>query len=199
MLRSLNTILGSSIVATDGEIGSAYNFLFEDVSWKVGYLVAETGSWFSRRKVLLSPSALQPPNWTHKILPVSLTVEQVKSSPDLDTDQPVSRQQEVALNRYYGWPSYWEIPAEPRDSLLTGDPHLRSCRELVGYRVTAGGENLGNVEDFILDDGSWIIRFLMTRAGVEAGGHILMLPTDGAREISWTYRRIELNKSILSL
>jgi len=199
MLRSLNRILSSSIVATDGEIGSVYNFLVEDVSWRVAYLVAETGGWFSNHKVLLSPTVVNQPDWARNVLPVSLTIEQVRTSPDVDTDQPVSRQQEITLNQFYGWPSYWEIPVEPRESLLTGDRHLRSCRELIGYHVTAGGEDLGKVEDFMIDDRSWKIRYFVTHGGVETGNHILMLPAESAREISWTYRHIELNQAISSL
>ena len=199
MLRSLIKILGSSIVATDGEIGSVYNFWFDDVSWKVAYIVAEAGGSFSKHKVLLSPSVLKQPDWNRKVLPVSLTIEQVKGSPEIDTDQPVSRQHETALKQYYGWPSYWEIPTESIESLLTGDSHLRSCRELVGYSVTVGGEGLGEVEDFMLDDRSWVIGYIMARAAVESGGHILMIPTEHAREISWAYRRVELNTSVNGL
>lgn len=143
MLRSLNKILGSLIVATDGEIGTVYNVWFEDVSWRVVYLVVKTGGWFNRHMVLLSPMVLGKPDWNRKVLAVSLAREQVKSSPDVDTDQPVSRQAELALNQYYGWPSYWDVPAEPKENLMKGDPHLRSCRELMDYHVTAKGEELG--------------------------------------------------------
>ena len=193
MLRSLNKILGSSIVATDGEIGSVYNFLFDDVSWRVVYIVVMAGASFSKHKVLLSPSAIKQPDWNYKVLPVSLTSEQVKSSPEIDTDQPVSRQQEIALHQHYSWPPYWETPAETRESFLTPESHLRSCQELVGYSVTVGGEGLGEVEDFMLDDRSWTIRYIVARAGAESGGHILMFPTESAREISWVDRRVEMN------
>jgi hypothetical protein len=80
MLRSLNKILGSSIVATDGEIGSVYNFLFDDVSWRVVYIVVMAGASFSKHKVLLSPSAVKQPDWNHKVLPVSLTSEARRST-----------------------------------------------------------------------------------------------------------------------
>ena len=199
MLRSLNKVLGSAIVATDGEIGKVYNFLFEDLSWKIAYIVVEAGGWFNSHKVLLSPSVLLQPDWNRKLLPVSVTKEQVRNSPDIDTDQPVSRQQQVSLARYYGWSSYLEVPAEAREDLLTGDPHLRSCRELMGYSVQGGGEMLGEVDDFIVDDKKWEIRYLLTRAGIEGGSHILLLPVDGVREISWTYRRVELNRTAASL
>ncbi len=193
MLRSLNAILESSIHATDGDIGSVYNFLFEDVSWRIAYLVAETAEWFSRHRVLLSPSALGQPDWSQKIIPVALTREQIKSSPDVDTDQPVSRQQEIALSNYYGWTSYWEIPSAAIEDSLTGDPHLRSVCELAGYAVTARGASIGHIQDFIVDDRTWTIRYIVAHAGVDSGGHVLLLPTGGSSNISWTCRRLELN------
>ena len=194
MLRSLNKILGSSIIATDGEIGSVYNFLFDDVSWRVVYFVVVAGGSFSKHKVLLSPSVIKQPDWNHKVLPVTLTIVEVKSSPEIDTDLPVSRQQEIALHQYYSWPPYWETPAETKESFFTtSEFHLRSCRELVGYSVTVGGEGLGEVEDFMLEDKSWTIRYIVARAGAESGGHILMFPTESVREIFWAYRRLEMN------
>ena len=68
---------------------------FDDRQWVVRYLIVETGSWLASRKVLISPFAIDHPDWTGKVLPVSITKEQVKNSPDIDTDKPVSRQNEV--------------------------------------------------------------------------------------------------------
>jgi hypothetical protein len=104
MPRSLDSMLGSSIIAKDGEIGKAYNVFFDDRSWAVRYLVVETGSWFTRRKVLFSPAVLGRPDGSKKAIPVQLTEEQVLGSPDVDADRPVARQQELAMSRRYGWP-----------------------------------------------------------------------------------------------
>ena len=41
-----------------------------------------------------------------KVLPVSITMEQVKNSPDIDTDKPVSRQHELEYLGYYNYPIY---------------------------------------------------------------------------------------------
>ncbi len=107
MLRNLNDLAGYAIEATDGTIGHVEDFYFDDQKWVVRYLVVDTGSWLSRRKVLISPIAIGPPDWSQKKLPVSLTKEQVEKSPDIDTDKPVSRQHEMRYLGYYGYPYYW--------------------------------------------------------------------------------------------
>jgi hypothetical protein len=108
MLRSLDDLEGYAIRATDGLIGHVSDFYFDDEAWVVRYLVVEAGSWLSSRKVLISPVAFGQPNWTDKVLPVSVTREQVKNSPDIDTDKPVSRQHEMEYFGYYGYyPYYW--------------------------------------------------------------------------------------------
>jgi hypothetical protein len=108
MLRSLNELEGYAIGAADGPIGHVTDFLFDDETWVVRYLVVDTGSWLSSRKVLISPIAIGQPTWTHRTLPVSITREQVRNSPDIDTDKPVSRQYELGYADYYGYfPYYW--------------------------------------------------------------------------------------------
>jgi len=96
-----------AIGATDGIIGHVKDLYFDDDKWVVRYLVIETGSWLSSRMVLISPMAIGQPDWTGKVLPVSITKEQVKMSPDIDTDKPVSRQHEMQYLEHYGFPSYW--------------------------------------------------------------------------------------------
>ena len=107
MLRSMNDFENCSINATDGDIGHVKDFYFDDLTWVIRYLIVDTGSWLSSRKVLISPMAIETPNWEDKTLSVSLTKAQVKSSPDIDTDMPVSRQHEIRTLGYYGHPLYW--------------------------------------------------------------------------------------------
>jgi sporulation protein YlmC with PRC-barrel domain len=107
MLRSVQELEGYAIRATDGTIGHVKDIYFDDHNWAVRYFVVETGSWLSSRKVLISPIAIGKPDWTARVLPVSITKEQVKNSPDIDTDKPVSRQHEMQYLGYYGYPYYW--------------------------------------------------------------------------------------------
>ena len=107
MLRSIKDLENYAIRASDGIIGHVKDVYFDDEAWVVRYLVVETGAWLSSRKVLISPIAIGQPNWTERVLPVSITKEQVKHSPDIDTDKPVSRQQEMQYLGYYEYPYYW--------------------------------------------------------------------------------------------
>ncbi len=107
MLRSMNDLDDCVIQATDGIIGQVKDLYFDDHAWVIRYLVVDTGTWLSSRKVLISPIAIGHPNWTEKVLPVSITKEQVKNSPAIDTDKPVSRQNEMTYSGYYGYPYYW--------------------------------------------------------------------------------------------
>ena len=108
MFHDLETLTGSSVIATDGEMGSVRNFLFDGQSWTIRHLVVDVGSWLSRRAVVLAITAVEKPDWAKKTFHVHLTKEQVRNSPDVDAEKPVSWQQEIAMSEYYGWPVYWQ-------------------------------------------------------------------------------------------
>ncbi len=107
MLRNTRDLDRYVIRATDGEIGHVEDFYFDDHAWAIRHIVADTGSWLLERRVLISPISVSRPNLAHGTLSVSITREQVRHSPDIDTDQPVSRPHEVAYMGYYGYPYYW--------------------------------------------------------------------------------------------
>lgn len=107
MLRNIKDIEGFAIGATDGVLGHIRNFYFDDESWVVRYFVVETGTWHANRLTLISPMAMGIPEWSSKLIPASITQEQVRNGPDIDTDKPLSRQHEIGYSGYYGYPNYW--------------------------------------------------------------------------------------------
>jgi hypothetical protein len=107
MIRQTKDLQDLAIGATDGTIGEVKDFYFDDEAWVIRYLVVDAGSWLSSRKVLISPIAADKPDWDAKLLPISLTREQVKNSPDIDTDMPITRQHETDYLDYYSYPYYW--------------------------------------------------------------------------------------------
>jgi len=176
MLRSSKELFGYKIQADDGEIGKVYDFYFDDEIWTVRYIVVGTGNWLKDRKVLLVPSAAGHPDWKASTLPVRLTRKQVEESPEIDMDRPVSRQAEAELHRHYEWTPYWvvsapgavpPVPQEIKEKAKKEaqkdrvDPHLRSVREVAGYVVQAVDGGAGHVEQFIVDDSDWFIRYMV--------------------------------------
>lgn len=107
MLRSVNELKDYAVRATDGVIGHVKNCYFDDEQWVVRYLIVDAGSWLSSRKVLISPVAVGALTPEAKVLPVSITMDQVRHSPHIDTDKPISRQYEMLYHGYYGYPWYW--------------------------------------------------------------------------------------------
>jgi hypothetical protein len=207
MLRSLKKIEGYHIAATDGELGKVKDFYFDDAWWVVRYFVVDTGDWLPGRRVLISPLSIGEPDWEGKVLPASLTREQVENSPGIERDKPVSRQHEEQLSSYYGWDPYWGVgayagagvppvpysPPEPRLPRLRGDPHLRSVREVSAYHIEAEDGEIGHVDDFIAQTGDWAIRYLVADTRNWLPGRKVLLSPTWAKEVVWSDGRVRVD------
>jgi uncharacterized protein YrrD len=141
MRSSVSHLVGYAIRATDGELGSVAEFYFDDTTWTIRYLVVGRGGGHSARKVLISPAALGRPDAASRTVPVNLTMDQVRNSPSIDTDKPVSRQHEAELRRYYAWSPYWfDGPSPPGVHPATPLPVFASPLQMTASQVTAGEE-----------------------------------------------------------
>ena len=210
MLRSLNQLIGYSVLATDGPIGRVSEMYFDDQEWRMRYLVVETGGWLSSRKVLLPVLSLEKPDWKLEEIPVSLTRELVRSSPEIDTDMPVARQHEIDLHAHYGWEMYWAggnymrsgdmvpyVEPEPRhiDTNKGGkpyNPHLRSTKFITSCRVHAIDGDVGHASDFIIDDAAWMIHQLVINIGTFFSPNQVMLPPERVGNIEWERRKVNV-------
>jgi len=217
MLHNIKSLIGFTLAATDGEIGKVDEFYFDDEHWTIRYLIVKTGGWLMERKVLISPGALQEPDWKHKSFPVKLSKQQIKDSPEIDTEKPVSRQQELALYSHYQWPygdptggGFYgqlgmagmiesrvplEVSIAARNKKEPGDPHLRSISEVRGYRIHATGGEIGEVADIIVDE-HWGIRFLIVDTGSWFPGKKVLLSTAWIKQISWADSWVEVDVSV---
>jgi hypothetical protein len=166
----------------------------------------DTGALLPGRKVLLPPGVFG--DLTGQVFPVKLTRDQVKNSPDIDTDPPVSRQQEMELHKHCDWTPYWigsfstltraTMPEVAKAARQAGteagtsktedtdnDPHLRSTRAVINYRIHAEDGDIGHVEDFIVDDTDWLIRYLVVDTRNWLPGKKVIIPPDWIKQISW--------------
>jgi len=213
MLRIAKEIQGYVLKAEDGDIGRCKDFLFDEQHWTIRYMVADTGRWLPGRKVLIAPIALGEPDWQNRRFPVRLTKEQIERAPSLDEDAPVSRQHETQYFQYYGWPTYWGgigawgagayPPAAPlvppwdpqrkpfsRFETEAGDEHLRSVNEVTGYRVQAEDGEIGHVEDFIVDDATWTIHYLVVDTRNWLPGKKVIVPPSWSVSVDWGQSKV---------
>jgi sporulation protein YlmC with PRC-barrel domain len=204
--------------ATDGEIGEVKEFYFNDETWAISYLIVETGNWLNSRKVLISPQALLVPDWSNNLFPVNLSREQIKNSPDIDSDKPVSSQQEFEMYSHYAWKRYVgsgyyaaglpvadlqlvdnEIAEKgifPHHDISNDNRHLRSTDKIAGYHIHATDGDIGHVKDFILDDQTWQITDLIVDTHNWIGGKKVLIPVCHIKEIQWANDKINIDIKI---
>lgn len=222
MKLSLNNLVGYTMRATDGEIGEVKEFYFDDQTWTIRYLILETGNWLFGRKVLISTEALTGTAWSNKAVSVNLTKEQVKTSPDIDTDQPVYRQQEEKLFEHYPWNNYWgggllgmgygttgmmtpmsvSVQQTIHDEKIengTGhkvDSHLRSTGKTMGFKIHAADGEIGTFEDFIVDDSSWKIEFLVVDMSKWKSGKKVLISPTGVSQIKLSMENVIVDLNV---
>ncbi|NDJ78516.1 MAG: PRC-barrel domain containing protein [Chloroflexi bacterium] len=211
MLRSIDSLGGYTIRAKDGDIGQVDDFLFDDQSWAVRYLVVNTGNWLVGRKVIVLPAALETPDWETEMLTVNVSKGQIENSPPLAADQPVSRQKQAELHQYYGWPMYWTMGASSfftapgktqlaesavdaaEEDAAVSDPHLRSAGEVTGYHIQATDGRIGQVEDFIVEDETWLIQYLVVDTHTWLPGRKVLVAPTWIEQINWELREVRVD------
>lgn len=217
-----SAMLGTGVQATDDTIGSVTDILFDDDDWTVRWVVVDTGTWLPGRKVLLPTSVLGHPDPASRMFPVDATRKQVEESPGLGHDEPVSRQMETDIYGYYGWSPYWDPgtaafpgyvpllagqpaaapaaglarpgagPGTATEAEQRGDPHLRSVKEVTGYHIRAPDDDIGHVEEFLLEDTGWTIRYIVVDTRNWWPGKQVLLAPKWIDHVDWGAQQVHV-------
>jgi len=209
MLNKAKTLKGYTLKGLDGEIGKVKEFYFDDQHWTIRYLVADTGNWLTGRQVLISPHALRTVIREDQQIAIDLTKKQIEDSPSLDSDKPVSRQFEENYYEYYRWPMYWggqymwgAYPYIVRGSdkwkectqdKKKYDHHLRSTHDVSGHHIQAADGEIGHVDDFIIDDETWAIRYLVVDTRNWWPGKKVLISPRWIERVSWSELKVFVN------
>ena len=212
MLRSAKELHNYVMSAEDGEIGRCKDFLFDDSAWTIRYMVADTGKWLPKQKVLISPISLGEPDWKSRRLSVMLTKAQIEASPAVETDAPISQEYEQKWYEHYNWSPYWygggiwgrgAVPQLLSKSTTRATAtmeasekpshNLRSVGEVTGYRIQATDGEIGHVEDFIVDDLTWTIRYLVVDTKNWLPGRKVLVAPRWATKIEWRNGHVHLD------
>lgn len=215
MLRNAWNIQGYAILASDGTIGTIGDLLFDDASWFVRWLVVDTGSWLSCRRILLPSSALASLDSEQMQCSINLTMQQIKDGPHINTERPVSRQMENKIFGHYGYNPYWNhdyayrgglghmggaeliSPGLRSEGAITtaqghcDDIHLRSFEEVEGYHIHASDGEIGHVADFLIEENDWTIRYLVVDTQTWWPGKKVLISPHYLRCIAWGNRLLK--------
>jgi uncharacterized protein YrrD len=212
MLRKFSDLIGYKIHATDDFIGKADDFIFDKRSWIIRYLVVDTRVLFGKH-VLLYTEAIDRPDWKHQEFLMNVTKEQVKNSPELDLQNPISPKDQRRLHTYYQWPGYmvppFPVPAAGFPLPVQQEPlsesefppqeednhHLHSLKTIKGYHLQTTDDELGHVDDFLIEDQQWVVRYLVidTRNWLP-GKHVLIAP-EWTSYIAWEDHKVAVKFS----
>ena len=195
MLRTPEELHDHTIGADDGVIGHVEDLFLDDDAWVVRSLVVDTGCWLFGKKVPISPMAIGKLNSSGRLLPVSITKEQVNGSPDVDS------------GGYWGGGMYpgMMLPGtggfgspqairegtqhararaeQARDAHF--DPRLRSCKAITGCHIHASDGDIGHVSGLLIDDEAWAVRCLMVDTSNWWVGHAMLIAPRWIEGVSW--------------
>jgi uncharacterized protein YrrD len=205
-------LIGTAVHGTDGSVGNITDLLFDDRYWTIRWVVVDAGGWIADRQVLLPPSQFRGADARGGAFDVELTREQIENCPGLGRDAPVSRQMERDIYHYYGWTPYWyhlagapagiaPIPPPSGGTAMSadrggpvrepqGDPDLRSMNEVIGYYVQATDDDIGHVEDFLIDDENWAIRYVVVDTRNWWPGKLVPVSPQWFSDVSWGKQRV---------
>jgi hypothetical protein len=208
MLLKVKDLMGYTIKATDGDLGKVKDFYIDDRNWSVRFILIDTGEWLPERRVILSPFAIGKPDTTARVMTEEVSREQVKNSPGIKEYGRITREEEIRLCDYFGWPIYCEDTAtggsEPYTDMEREGPaadehdigtHLIGARHLHGFRVEGPDGEIGFVEDMILDDDNWTIRYLAADTRKWFPGRKVLIATEWIERINAAEEKIHADIS----
>ncbi|RXJ04125.1 PRC-barrel domain containing protein [Anaerobacillus alkaliphilus] len=211
MLHNIKELKKFDIIAVDGPIGTVHDFLLDDKEWTIRYLVVDTMKWLPGKKVLISPMTIAELDLVNGNLFLFLTRETIKSSPALETKLP-TRAYEASFVHYYGLRPYWYLAEkaahesvgnqEIEDVVTENYEHestLRSFLDIEGYHIEATDGRIGHVENFVVCDETWKVRYLVVDTqNWWVGKHVLVDP-EWISYVSWQEQivRVDLTKETI--
>lgn len=212
MLRSLRSMLNYQINAKNEVVGEVEDFFFDDHQWVVRYIVDRLGAFTDQKHLLVSPRSVKSFDWVTKSITTDLTKAQIEKSPDVNAHKPISFQQQDDLAKYFNWPLYaqWGMDSDfgrtnrlennqkalhsvAQKASESADDFLRSAQEVQGYHIHALDGEIGRVDDFIIEDDSWSIRYMAIATHHWTPGRKVLISPHWIHAIRWNDAEVVVN------
>ena len=160
MLHLAQKVAGVTVSGTDGDIGTLEDFYFEESGWNVRYLVVDTGSWFNGKRIFVPPSAVKG-GWGRTGVHVNLSRNDVRRIPAVEEAEPD-----------------------------VDNGHLDSVKKTSGYHIHARNGEIGHVDDFLIGEDNWQIRYLLVDTSNWIGGRSVIVSSDAVERVDKADNRL---------
>lgn len=134
--------------------GRIKDIYFEDNSWNVTHLLLSIEPrQFGQKQVLVAPERVHWALEGETIITLDHTSAEIESLPLASSVLPVCKQ-------------YASLALASPGALLHArgmvgsNPHLRSARAVMNYKINADGDFGGTLADLIIDGDAWQVRYL---------------------------------------
>lgn len=106
-MRSCATVTGYHIEANDGAIGHVADFIVDDHTWEIHYVVVDTSNWWLGHSVMFAPQWLHSVNWLEATVSVDLTMDTIRNAPPLGSVADLGGQPGADVHGHTPRQGYW--------------------------------------------------------------------------------------------
>lgn len=106
-LRSTHAVHGYHIEAKDGALGHIDDFVIDDETWAIRYLIVDTVNWWTGKKVLVAARWIERVSWGDSKVFINLSRASIKQAPEYKGEDVLSRDYESKLHGHYNRQGYW--------------------------------------------------------------------------------------------
>ena len=201
MNRSVKHLQAYTLVARDGDLGPVEEMYFDDEKWTIRYIVASLEELPDKERAAVSPVSVEQVDWKNGTIIVNLSREDVAGSPEVDAENPIGREKERQLNRYYRIPVYWngvglwgnyvypgllaEESSPPEEEGSDRETRVHGTSEAFGYTIEATDGEIGRVNDLVVEERTWEIQFLVIDTGNWLSGRKVIVDTHWIDQVNW--------------
>lgn len=199
MLTSAKDFIRYRVTTRDGDVGLVRDIYIKDDVWAVRFLVVGPRRYLPARSVLVNPLATEWVDPLRKRVLTTLSRADLRQRPKAYQKTTVSERKRNALfartmvNGPIAAPlGFGGFAGVRHDGIFVASPRaetpdfqserLRSIKNILRYQVVQGNETLGELDDFLLEDSFWILRYMVVKTPDKRK---ILIATDMIEKVSW--------------
>ncbi|MBN2105139.1 hypothetical protein JW835_13955 [bacterium] len=195
--------------------GYISSVLFDETFYYIQYFVIDTTHWLPGNMRLVSPESIQYIDDTKKNILLNIEKNQFETGPDVWKHLPISAQERLRISNHFGWPlqragNFIPVPGVTSPPRFSSDMNretpeemldnvenypLRSTEEIIGYHVFSTTDDVGILEDFIINTDHWMLKYFILKNHHFLKTDHIQISCQWINQIHWEASRVLVDLS----